>query len=370
MTAKNDPHSTLPHNGYVLTEERGGVGYIKLNRPQALNSLNLHMLKVTYEQLLKWKSDDNIALICLSGQGEKGFCAGGDMRTLYDLRHYGVEDYAQKFFSIEYKLDHEIHQYPKPIVAYMDGIIMGGGVGLAVGASHRIVTNKTKWAMPEMNIGFFPDVGGSYFLNKMPGFIGRYLSLTGGMIQAADVLYIEAADYYIEREQWGQVVATIQEKNWHIDSAKDQLSAILSAYHLVPHEGATLASLRDKIDAHFCFDTMEEIVHSLKKAAEEGDEWASKTAQTLLSKSAIALKVTLRQLIEGQKKSLYECLVMEMELSMSFMSNDHFYEGVRSVLVDKDRSPKWNTPALEDVQEDDVRSFFHYAWPEGENPLK
>ncbi|MBD1382703.1 enoyl-CoA hydratase/isomerase family protein [Metabacillus arenae] len=352
----------------VVTEAQNGVGWIKLNRPRALNSLNVEMVTAVYKQLKEWKQDDRIALVCIYGEGEKGLCAGGDMRTLYDLKENGVEAYAEQFFSTEYPMDYEIHHYPKPVVVYMNGIVMGGGVGLSVGASHRIVTETTKWAMPEMNIGFFPDVGASYFLNQMPGNIGRYLALTADVLKASDVLYAGAADYYLESENWPKLRQAMMAKRWSPDSAKQEIDQLLKQLSSSA-PSSSLSSEQEKIDQHFQFEIMEDIVSSLRTAAENGGGWAEKTVNTLLSKSPTSLKVTLRQIQEGKEKQLYECFKMEMNVAMNFMKCHDFYEGVRSVLVDKDRNPKWNPAVLEGVSEEQIASFFHYSWNNEQNPL-
>ncbi|MGE6491191.1 enoyl-CoA hydratase/isomerase family protein [Exiguobacterium sp. NPDC077395] len=342
----------------VVAELQNGIGWIKLNRPRALNSLNVDMVDTMNEQLKKWKLDDTVSLVCIYGEGEKGLCAGGDMRTLYDLKEKGIEAYANQFFSIEYELDYEIHHYPKPVVVFMDGIVMGGGVGLSIGASHRIVTESSKWAMPEMNIGFFPDVGASYFLNQMPGFVGKYLALTANVFQASDVLYIGAADYFIESKDWPKLKEEMMEKRWMPDSVDMELEQLLGAFRKSISLPSSISSVQDKIDHHFQFETIEEIISSLNEAARTGGEWADRTMKTLLSKSPTSLKVTLRQIQKGKGQSLQACFDMERSLAMNFMKSHDFYEGVRSVLVEKDRTPKWNPSKLDEVSELHVKSFF------------
>ncbi|MHA6260402.1 enoyl-CoA hydratase/isomerase family protein [Sporosarcina sp. CAU 1771] len=342
----------------AITEVKNGIGWIKINRPQVINSINEEVVRIMLETLETWKNDDDVALVCLYGEGDRGFCAGGDMRVFYDMKDNGVEAYAKDFFDLEYELDYEIHEYKKPIVAYMNGIIMGGGVGLAIGATHRIVTEKTKWAMPEMNIGFFPDVGGSYFLNHLPGHSGRYLALTAEMIKASDTLYAEVADYYLESEKWQDLMNALNENNWSHDSVEQDLDRILAAFSTTTDAPSELMKNQEKIDKHFKHDSMEDIVLSLETAATEGDEWADRTLKTLLTKSPTSLKVTLRQLIKGKDMTLWEALEMEKKLAMNFMDCPDFYEGLRAVLVDKDRSPKWNPSKLEEVLESDINQFF------------
>ncbi|MFV8828938.1 enoyl-CoA hydratase/isomerase family protein [Alkalihalobacterium sp. APHAB7] len=351
----------------VLFEVKNQVGLIRLNRPKVLNSLNAEMVDLLNQQLQKWKDNTDISVVCISGEGTKGLCAGGDMRSLYDLRDSTVLDLARNFFSTEYQMDLLIHQYPKPVVVNMDGIVMGGGVGLSVGATYRIVTEKTKWAMPEMNIGFFPDVGGSYFLNQMPGAVGRYLALTSGIIKAADVMYAGAADYYMASEDWDRLTIDITSTDWKSKEVEDEMNRLLKRYsQAIDIKSSNLATVQEKINQHFSHQTMEDIIASLQSDANH-DEWANETLNTLLTKSPTSLKVTLRQLQEGEKKSLVECFKMEFILGMNFMSLPDFYEGVRAVLVDKDRSPKWDPSRFEDISEEDVLAFF--TWDKDDNLL-
>jgi enoyl-CoA hydratase/carnithine racemase len=335
------------------------VGLITLNRPHVLNSLNLDMVKMINDQLEKWQSDNNVAFVCITGAGEKGLCAGGDMRTFYHLKEPEVTQYANEFFSTEYKMDFQIHEYPKPVLVYMNGIVMGGGVGISIGADIRIVSEKTKWAMPEMNIGFFPDVGASYFLNQFPGNVGRYLALTGAVIKAEDLLYIGAADYYIKSEKWDECYRAIMDQQWQTDSAKETLQKLVNQFASEQSSESAIARLQNKIDEHFSHEMMEDIINSLKAAVEKGDEWAAKTADTILSKPPVSLKVALKQLQKGQDLSLKQCLQMELTLGISFMKNPDFYEGVRAVLVDKDRSPKWNVATLQEINDQQILSYFN-----------
>jgi len=198
----------------VTSEVKNGIGWLKINRPKVLNAINTEVVELLTNALEEWQDDANVLFVCLSGAGEKGFCAGGDMRKFYDLEAEEVIPYAEQFFSTEYRLDALIHDYSKPIIAYMNGIVMGGGVGLSVGASHRIVTEKTKWAMPEMNIGFFPDVGASFFLNQMPRYTGRHLALTAKVIKANDVIYSGSADYTIDSSVWETIEEKLLTQKW------------------------------------------------------------------------------------------------------------------------------------------------------------
>ncbi|QEK13022.1 enoyl-CoA hydratase/isomerase family protein [Crassaminicella thermophila] len=354
----------------VLFEVKNGVGWIKLNRPKALNALSVEMIHAIYNQLKEWKDDEKVAFICLIGEGDKALCAGGDVRALYDHRESNVEELAFDFFFTEYCMNIIMHLYNKPILVLMHGIVMGGGVGIAIPGTHRIVTEKTKWAMPEMNIGLYPDVGGSYFLSRMPGYVGRYLALTSRTINPADVIYIGAADYYMESDKWQDVKNAIYERVWTSESAARELSNLFDEYCEKSLPDAPIASIEEKINKHFAYNTMEEIVSSLEEAGKEGDSWAADTAKLIRTKSPTSLKVTLKQLIEGKEKSLIDCFKMELNMSMNFMKCHDFFEGVRSVLVDKDRNPKWNPSSLEGVKKEVVDAFFEYDWKNEKNPLE
>ncbi|WP_158232482.1 enoyl-CoA hydratase/isomerase family protein [Sporosarcina sp. P13] len=342
----------------VITEVDNGIGWIKINRPQVLNSINLEVVEQLTLALERWKNDDAVLFICLSGAGEKGFCAGGDMRKFYDMKDDDVVSYAEEFFSTEYRLDAMIHQYTKPIVAYMNGIVMGGGVGLSIGATHRIVTEKTKWAMPEMNIGFFPDVGASYFLNKMPGYVGRYLALTSKVIQASDTIYLGAADYYMESSDWETIENEMRQKQWIADSISSDLDDFVQSHCYKTLSVSPVLLEQEKIDRHFQYETVEEIVGSLQSEVISGNTWAEQTVNIILSKPPTSLKVALQQLLNGEKQSLNECLEMEKNMALHFMESADFYEGIRAVLVDKDHSPKWNPPSLQQVTTEDVEKYF------------
>lgn len=342
----------------VVVEVQNKVGWITLNRPKVLNSLNGEMVDIIFKALRSFQHDESIALVCIKGAGTKGLCAGGDMKSLYDLKDSNVEEVALRFFSTEYQMDLLLHFYPKPVLVFMDGIVMGGGVGISAGCSHRIVTERTKWAMPEMNIGFFPDVGASYFLNKMPGHTGRYLALTSKIIKAEDVIYAGLADSYVHSSDWSALEAEILSHDWNTSVADQELSELIKKYQVeVTPKDAHTYEVQEKINHHFGYQTMEEIIDSLRSS---DGEWEEETRKTLLEKSPISLKVTLKQLQLGKEKSLVDCYKMEMALSMNFMRNEDFYEGVRAVLVDKDRSPKWKFHTLESVTEKKVLDFFEW----------
>lgn len=356
-------------NSTVLFDIHNGIGWITLNRPQVLNSLHTEMVTLLKEQLTVWENNPDVAMVGVLGAGEKGLCAGGDMRDLYDNRSLDITERAADFFTTEYLLDHALWNFPKPVLVYMDGVVMGGGVGISIGASHRIVTEKTKWAMPEMNIGFFPDVGSSYFLNRLPGAVGRYVALTSSVLKAEDVLYAGVADYYLEENEWQNLLQALVERNWMTQDVERELDCIIASFAKTNDKVSSLQAMKEKIDAHFSFDTVEEIIQSLEKASKSADDWEDRTRKNLLAKSPASLKVALKQLQKGEGRSYADCLRMELNMAMNFMDHHDFYEGVRSVLVDKDRAPSWHPASLEEVTDADIEAFFHYQWPGGNHPL-
>lgn len=343
-------------NSVLFTTNENGLAEITLNQPQSINSLTYEMIEQLQEKLLQWERDPVVKLVLLTGAGEKGFCAGGDMKALYAASQSGEAlKVGKKFFSLEYQVDQLVADYSKPIVAYLDGVVMGGGVGLTYGASHRIVTERTKWAMPEMNIGFFPDVGAAYFLNRAPGEIGRYLALTSTVINGAEAIYIQAADYFIESTDFDNFIAEMRKISWQEDSFEQILKQHIKKYTKDPVDKNLLQHHQSKIDEHFRFETMEEISASLQNG---GSEFTQQVENILLSKSPLSLKVTLKQLIKGREKTFAECLATDLVIAYHFMENPDFYEGVRSVLIDKDHDPDYKYKRLSDVSNELVSTFF------------
>ena len=334
-----------------------GVATITLNRPKALNSISYEMIGPITQKLKEWEVDDQIHLVIIKGAGTKGLCAGGDIKTLYEAR---LDDSsmqkAERFFEDEFQLDILIYKFSKPIVACLDGFVMGGGVGLTYGASHRIVTERTKWAMPEMNIGFFPDVGAAYFLNKAPGYTGRYLALTASVIKAPDVLYINAADFYMTSENVNALLTQIEQVDWYAKDIHTSLTELINNYSELPVAESELSSFQPEINKHFSFHTVEEIIDSLEKDA---SHFATQTKETMLSKSPFSLKITLKQSIDGKEKTLEECFATDLILAKNFLKHEDFFEGVRSVVIDKDQNPQYKYKHLEDVTDENVNSFFH-----------
>ncbi|WP_369899779.1 enoyl-CoA hydratase/isomerase family protein [Bacillus manliponensis] len=341
----------------LFSIQENGVASITLNRPKALNSISHDMLQPIATKLKEWEHDNTVRIVVVQGAGTKGLCAGGDIKTLYSARENEANrKKAEQFFEEEYELDMFIYKFPKPIVACLDGFVMGGGVGLTYGASHRIVTERTKWAMPEMNIGFFPDVGAAYFLNKAPGYVGRYVALTASVIGAADALYINAAERYMPSERLDHFFNELNKVDWHNTNVQITLQKVLDQHTEQPSKESELHLFQQDIDKHFSFSTIEEIIHSLEK---DTNPFAQKTKETILAKSPFSLKVTLKQFINGKGKSLEECFATDLILAKNFLKHEDFFEGIRSVVIDKDQKPQYKYKQLSDVTEGNVSAFFN-----------
>jgi len=346
----------LSKSEVLANKQNNGVAILTLNRPDTLNSLNLNMIRLINEYLTAWESDPDVKLVIMTSASDRAFCAGGDMKSIYDTKNnQSGQKLALDFFDEEYKLDQYIYSYPKPIIANLNGIIMGGGVGLTYGAKYRIITEKTRWAMPEVNLSFFPDVGGGYFLNKMPNYTGVYLGLTGEMINGMDVLYANAADYLIPSSQIDECMKDIiGESSYSTEFIEEQLKEKLEKYKS-DYDGSELENKSTFINKHFQFNSVEEILSSLKS----GDSvFAQETYEMLSKKSPVSLKVIFKQLADYKNKTIEESLVMDKILVTNFLKFDDFYEGVRSVLIDKDRNPQYDYSTLDDVSESFIKSFF------------
>lgn len=341
----------------VLVDVRNGVGHLTLNRPAGLNAINMEMVQLLRQQLDAWHNDPAIRLIVLRASGEKAFCAGGDIRSLYDSFKAGDGMYMT-FFEEEYALDQLIHTYSKPVLALMDGFVLGGGMGLAQAASHRVVTERVKMGMPETGIGYFPDVGGSYFLPRLEGAIGQYLGVTGTHIRAADALYCGLADYCISSEDVAELDQALDSQNWSADPTTD-LDQLLNKRASQKIPGSEVKALRSAIDRHFSQPDMLKVRASL---ASENDpafqDWAERTLAAIDSKSPLAMNVTLELLRRGGELDLADCFELELYLDRQWFAKGDIMEGVRALIVDKDKNPRWNPPTLAEVKTEQVAGFF------------
>jgi enoyl-CoA hydratase/carnithine racemase len=352
----------------VLCEIRNHVAFIALNRPAALNALSLDMILQLRALLGRSAADPEIYAVLIRGAGEKAFCAGGDIRALYHSFKSGGSLHRE-FFAAEYPLDYLLYSYPKPYLVLMDGITLGGGMGIAQGSSVRMVGERTRMGMPEVGIGFFPDVGGSYFLSRTPGKLGVYLALTGLQIRAADALYARLADVFLPPAAIASLSDSLAQLRWSEAHAADLRRGIDELRGPVGPP-APLAALRASIDAHFSHPTVSAILSSLEQETRsEHVDWAHQTAKLMRSRSPTMLSVTLRQLQRGARLSLADCFRMELGMAAHTFEQGDFLEGVRAVLIDKDNSPRWQPGRIEEVTEVMIDAFFRERWSAAAHPL-
>ena len=371
---------TLPtDNGHL-------IGMIQLNVEKTLNALSLEMIDLIAAQLAAWQDDDSIAMLFMHAAGEKAFCAGGDLQQLYQsmLSHHAsankddirANPYACDFFEREYRLDYLIHTYPKPILCWGHGIVMGGGMGLMAGASHRVVTEKSRLAMPEIAIGLFPDVGGSYFLNQMPDNVGLFLALTGAMINASDARFINLADYVIAQADKAQVLNTLQQQPWNNLHTKNGflLDAILSDAQLKFAESSnaiqpgpietqltTIQALcnHDDID-----QTIDAIIHH-----KSDDPWFAKASASLKKGSPSSAYLADLLLHRAQHMPLADVFRMEYIAALHCAARPDFAEGIRALLIDKDMQPTWQPATHADITPEWINGFIDSPWSAEAHPL-
>ena len=362
----------------VLFEElaaaSGKVGRITLSVEATLNSLTLEMVDLLQEKLDAWAQDDSIAAVFIEGAGEKAFCAGGDVQALHKSaveQPGGPCEYAEAFFAREYRMNYTLHTYAKPLVCWGHGIVMGGGLGVMAGCSHRVVTERTRIAMPEVTIALFPDVGGSWFLNHSPGKTGEFLALTGASINAADAIYIGIADRFIASEHKQAMIDELLAQQWRADADAnhalvrhvlrpftEQSIAASPAGQVEPH-AATIAQLLDGDDIH---DVIDKIT-----SQETDDPWLVKARDSLAHGSKLAAVWIDRQLWETRHAGLAEIFQAEIQLATNIVRHPEFAEGVRALLIDKDRNPAWQYNNSRDIPQGVLDGFFTAPWDE--NPL-
>ena len=332
----------------VIIRREGRAGRITLNRPKALNALTYPMVLAIHDALKRWEQDPEIAVVILDGTGDRALCAGGDVRAIYDSASEG-SGFARKFWADEYRLNAYIGRYPKPYVAFMDGIVMGGGIGLSGHGSHRIVTERSQLAMPETGIGLIPDVGGTWLLAHAPGETGIYLGLTGERMRGAGTMYARFADTFVPSSRLSDLAKALSE----IQNSSE-VDSVIARFSEAPPP-SDLASHAREIDATFCFDSVEKIRDAL---ASMNTEWSRKTLEELDRRSPLALKLTLAAIRNARTlPSLEAALNVEYRLTVRLLEHGEFLEGVRALLVDKDKAPKWNPPRLADVTDEMVAQF-------------
>ena len=341
----------------VLAEVRNHIGHLTLNRPAGLNAITLNMVRSLTSQLQAWADDPQVYAVVLRGAGEKAFCAGGDIRSLYDSFKNG-DTLHEDFFVEEYALDLAIHHYRKPVLALMDGFVLGGGMGLVQGADLRVVTERSRLGMPEVAIGYFPDVGGSDFLPRIPGEVGSYLGVTGVQIRAADALYCGLADWYLDSNKLADLDQKLDHLQWH-DSALKDLQGVLAKLAVQQLPDAPLAALRPAIDHFFGLPDVPSIVEQLQAVTvADSHEWALNTAHLMQTRSPLAMAVTLQMLRKGRRLSLEQCFALELHLDRQWFKRGDLIEGVRALIIDKDKTPRWNPPTLHGLSVAHVESFF------------
>ena len=331
----------------VLISIDGHTGRLSLNRPKAIHALNLPMCRAMIDALVKWREDDAIEAIIIDHSEGRGFCAGGDIRMLAESgAHDGTE--ARQFFHTEYRLNHLLFTYAKPVVAFMDGITMGGGVGISQPAKYRVATEHTRFAMPETGIGLFPDVGGGWYLPRLEGRVGVYLALTGARLDGAECLALGLATHYLPSEKLAEAKARIAQH-------PDRIGGILGELSVTAPPAAIMQHI-DRINRLFASDSYEEILAALEA---DGGEWAEKELATLHGKSPQTCKVALRQLKEGGKMHDFAAqMTQEYAIGSRVVQMHDFIEGVRALIIDKDNSPKWDPPTPEAVTDDWIDAIF------------
>ncbi|RZQ52875.1 enoyl-CoA hydratase [Pseudoalteromonas phenolica] len=343
------------------------VAFATLNVPKALNALNLDMIRLLAPQLTEWANDDAIALVVLKGHGDKAFCAGGDVVSLYKaMAANDGNNHIETFFSEEYTLDYQIHTYEKPILLWGNGIIMGGGLGLMAGASHRVVTESARIAMPEITIGLYPDVGGSYFLNKMPAGVGLFLGLTGASINAKDAQFVGLADHFVNAELYGEVLANLLGTDWK-NSAEYNHGLLSEVLHSLQNQSSNepeseIEPLQSVLAELETKDSLESQIDAILSLDATDNKWLTRAQKSLKHGSPLSAKLVSEQLKRAQGLSLADCFRLELGLSVAAGEFGEFKEGVRALLIDKDGAPNWQFENTQSVTDDAINNFFKSRW--------
>lgn len=331
----------------------GGLAAIVLNRPRVLNALSPRQLSGLGRLLLEWRDDPAVGAVVIEGAGERAFCAGGDIRAVWDNRLAGRDDANIAIFRDEYRLDRLIHHYPKPFVAVLDGIVMGGGAGVSVNGRWRVATERTLFAMPEAAIGFFPDVGATHFLSRCPGRIGRFLGLTGTRLGPADCLWAGLATHYVPASALPALKADLRRAAGSAEPG-GAVAAVLGEHHREPGV-SWLAETADAIDRVFAAPSPREVVSAL---VAEGTEWARQALEAMGDASPTSLGVIQRQLSDGKGLGFDDAIRREFRLACRFLAGHDFIEGIRALVIDKDRTPRWSPPTLADLSAARIDALF------------
>ena len=341
----------------ILFERRGRLGLITLNRPKALNALTHDMALALERQLDDWRGDRGVEVVAIQGGGEKAFCAGGDIRVLYDAGRADGRNNFQ-FYADEYRLNTKIQRYPKPYVALMDGIVMGGGVGVSVHGSLRIATERTLFAMPETGIGLFPDVGGTWFLPRLPGRVGIWLGLTGSRLKGKDAVRAGVCDFFLESAHIPELIeffAYERPGDRSLPPYDPRVSMFSPSCDLTLWQSFEPLDLAAEIDSHFSGDSVESILNNL---LESETEWAMGQRSAILAKSPTCTRIAFRQIRAGASLAFEDCMALEYRLARFCMTQPDFYEGVRAVILDKDNAPRWTPATLAEADDAHVAPAF------------
>jgi enoyl-CoA hydratase len=330
--------------GSLLHQIAGPVGIALLNRPTVLNVIDMALIKALYARLEMWRADPAIKAVLVRGAGDRAFCAGGDVRAVYE--HRGDDAFMHEVYRVEYILDDAIARYPKPYIVLMSGIVMGGGCGISVHGSHRVVTETTQLAMPECRIGLFPDIGASYFLSRCPGKVGLYLGLTGARIGAADAIYLGLADYFIPNSRLSEIIPAFADG--------ETVAAALGAL-ATPSSVAPISMFQEHIDAVFALDSVGDIIARLTSLP---DAWARQAHSDITAACPLSLELTFRSIREARTKTLRECLVSDFRIAQRLMQRSDYFEGVRARIIDKDNGPRWAHTSVQDVPPEEVDACF------------
>ncbi len=345
----------------ILFERRGRLGLVTLNRPQALNALTHGMALALERQLELWRDDKAVAVVAIRGAGDRAFCAGGDIRALYEAGRPGGERGRNifGFYADEYRMNARIKRYPKPYISLMDGIVMGGGVGVSIHGAVRVATERTMFAMPETGIGLFPDVGGTWFLPRLPGRIGMWLGLTGSRLKGEDTVRAGVCDGYIGSEGIERLIGYMAEADWSQGSPREVLASAGIAWE-VPGALPNLAEI------HYLF-SFGSVELTLRALGDAGSTWATRQRDTILTKSPTCTRIAFRQISTGGDLSFEDCMRLEYRLARFCMMQPDFYEGVRAAIIDKDNAPKWDPPTLAEATDAFVAPGFE---PLGDEELR
>ncbi|WP_199611437.1 enoyl-CoA hydratase/isomerase family protein [Flocculibacter collagenilyticus] len=353
------------------------IGMISLNATKRLNALTHDMIEAISNQLVEWDQDKDVALVVMNSSSDVAFCAGADVKTLAAQVQagpkYSFTPEVTAFFTAEYKLDYLIHTYSKPLIVWGHGIVMGGGLGLMAGASHRVVTETSKLAMPETTIGLYPDVGASYFFNRMPKSMGLFLGLTGASINAADAKYADLADYFVENDRFGQFIEALLFVKWGGTVALNhqKVSDLLLSFESDSSQHIPASNLKkhsDEIEPLSDMTTASAMVSHIL-GLKTNDKWLNEAKHKLAGGCPVTSAVVYKLVEQGRKISLPACFKMELGLSLRCAHNGDFVEGVRALLVDKDHQPNWKYKTVHDVPDEEIKQLFDSPWSEADHPL-